>query len=222
MTDSTSIAGGRSSLAGTAVMALAMLFAPSVAEAKDKAISRQLESIHQPVVERTDFVFDARVENARLPMFEQGRLIGWFDAMSLGYGDRVSIADGESANRAVRETVANLVARYGLLLAGDAPANVGNVGTGRVRLVISRATAHVPGCPNWSDRSEIDYNNRTGSGYGCAVNSNLAMMVADPIDLVEGRSSRSDLRVATGNRAIRTYQDKPPTGAGELKQESAK
>jgi pilus assembly protein CpaD len=203
------------------IAAMAALLTPAPALADDEPANRGLESIHQPIVERTDFVFDARTDGGSLPAFEQGRLIGWFDAMNLGYGDRVSIVDGDGANSAVRDSVASLVARYGLLLAGEAPATVGRSGGGQVRLVISRATASVPSCPSWGDRAETDFNNRTGYNYGCAINSNLARMVADPIDLVEGRTTRSDLRVATSSRAIRTYQEKTPTGAGDLKQESA-
>jgi pilus assembly protein CpaD len=35
---------------------------------------------------------------------------------------------------------------------------------------------------------------------------------------VRGQSSDSDLRTATSNRAISTYREKAPTGAGDLKQ----
>ena len=55
------------------------------------------------------------------------------------------------------------------------------------------------------------------SNFGCAINSNLAAMVANPDDLVRGQTSNSDLRTATSTRAIQTYHKKAPTGAGDLK-----
>ena len=59
------------------------------------------------------------------------------------------------------------------------------------------------------------------SNYGCAVNSNLAQMVANPDDLVRGQEARgSDSRAVT--KAIKSYRDKSPTGNGELKSESTK
>ena len=43
-------------------------------------------------------------------------------------------------------------------------------------------------------------------------------MVADPNDLIKGaRSDRNDPSMAT--RAIKTFREKPPTGAGELRGE---
>ena len=47
-------------------------------------------------------------------------------------------------------------------------------------------------------------------------------MIANPEDLVRGQSGQSDLRTATSTRAIQVYQKKEPSGAGELKQESAR
>ncbi len=46
-------------------------------------------------------------------------------------------------------------------------------------------------------------------------------MIADPQDLVDGRTTTTDLRTATGSRAIQTYQSKAPTGAGGLQVMSA-
>ena len=46
-------------------------------------------------------------------------------------------------------------------------------------------------------------------------------MVANPEDLVRGQGTDSNLRTATSNRAITTYREKPPTGAGELKEMQA-
>ncbi|HZG32927.1 MAG TPA: CpaD family pilus assembly lipoprotein, partial [Sphingopyxis sp.] len=48
------------------------------------------------------------------------------------------------------------------------------------------------------------------------TNSNLAAMVADPNDLIKGASDVNQDPL-TATRAIKTYREKAPTGAGELK-----
>ena len=53
---------------------------------------------------------------------------------------------------------------------------------GQARVVITRSTASVPGCPDWSVKTEANYNNATSPGFGCGVNSNLAAMIANPAD----------------------------------------
>jgi pilus assembly protein CpaD len=60
------------------------------------------------------------------------------------------------------------------------------------------------------------------SNYGCAVNSNLAAMVANPEDLLHGREGAAVLDSRTATRAVEMYRTKPPTGAGELKDVSPK
>ena len=178
--------------------------------------NRSLESVHQPVVRNSIYQFDVAATNGELPPSEQGRLQGWFDAMSVRYGDRVSIEDsslyGASSAQA---TVRSMVERRGLLLSNDVPVTTGAVPEGHVRVIVTRASAFVPGCPNWESKTSLNPTNATSSNYGCATNSNLAAMVADPNDLIKGaRNTGSDPTAAT--RPIQTYRTKTQTGAGEL------
>ena len=76
---------------------------------------------------------------------------------------------------------------YGMLVPNGAPVTA-PVAPGNVRVVVSRNVASVPNCPNWERPSQPNYNNRMMPNLGCAVNSNLAAMVANPEDLVHGRS----------------------------------
>src|SRR3546814_5842740 len=62
-----------------------------------------------------------------------------------------------------------------------------------------------------------DLNGGTSSNYGCAVNSNLAAMVANPQDLVLGQPGAVSRAPTEATKAIKTYQDKANTGAGGLK-----
>lgn len=174
-----------------------------------------LYSTKQPVVERTNFTFDVATNSAGLPINEQQRLNGWFDAMDLRYGDRVSIED-PTANPAVTNAVNDLAGRYGLIATANAPTTTGYLNPGQARVVITRSTASVPGCPDWSAKSDMNYGNATSPGYGCSVNSNFAAMVADPQDLLEGKETKGGNVVSTGNKAIKTLRDAEPTGAKGL------
>ena len=174
-----------------------------------------LYSQKQPVVERTNYTFDVATSPNGLAINEQQRLNGWFEAMDLRYGDRVAIED-PSANPAVANTVNELAGRYGIVVSKTAPTTEGYMQPGQARVVITRSTASVPGCPDWSAKSDMNYNNSTSPGYGCAVNSNYAAMVADPQDLLEGKEAKGGSVVNTGNKAINTLRDAKPTGAEGL------
>ena len=177
--------------------------------------NRSLESVKQPVVERTNYTLDVRAGAGGLSVPEQQRLSGWFEAMDLRYGDRVSI-DDPMASSATRSAVAKLAGRHGILVNNGAPVTAGYVDPGNVRVVITRSSAHVPGCPDWSAKSDMNYNNATSPGYGCATNSNLAAMVANPEDLINGQQGSGETVVSTSNKAIGSYRDQAPTGEGGL------
>jgi len=175
-------------------------------------------SLHQPVVEHTNFVFDVAVNGDRVAGAELDRLAAWFDSIDVGYGDRVTIDEPRGHESAgARQDVAGVAARFGLLLADGAPVTEGNVQPGTIRIVASRSSAHVPGCPEWSDPG-IESPVRTGTNYGCAINSNLAAMIANPDDLVRGRDGAGQGSATTAGRAIRTYRERQPTGTQPLPQ----
>lgn len=179
-----------------------------------------LSSVNQPVVQRTDLVLDLNTTGSGLPASEQERLAAWLDSLQLGYGDRVAIDQAGYVDSASRQDVAAVVGRYGLLLSDGVPITAGAVQPGSVRVVVSRMTASVPGCPIWEDEI-VGAPERTSTNYGCATNSNLAAMIADPSDLVLGQAGASDSDPATTNKAIDAYRRRIPTGySGEVKAES--
>lgn len=161
--------------------------------------NRGLESVHQPVISRTDYVYDIRdgvsPESAR-------RLTAWFDSLNVHYGDNVTIDDptDSATNRAAVQSVAN---RYGLVVQGSAPVTQGEVAPGMFRVVVSRSKAEVPGCPDWSRTSVGNYKGDMPSNYGCATNANLAAMVANPEDLVSDRQPGRVSDNTTSGNAIR-------------------
>jgi pilus assembly protein CpaD len=184
--------------------------------------NRGLESVHQPVVSRADYAFDLGAGNGGIEGQEMSRLAGWFDALQLGYGDRVSVdLPGGYDSSGAREQVAAVAARYGLLLQDNAPITAGDVPIGSVRVVVSRLKATVPGCPDHSRSMDINFNEHSSSNFGCAINSNLAAMVANPEDLVRGQPGSGTSGGATSSKAIKTYREAAPTGTQGLKRESA-
>lgn len=197
--------------------ALALVALPLAA--CQSSVNRGVESVHQPVVSHTAFTYDVQAgPDGSLSPSEAGRLEDWFASIGLGYGDQVAVAtDAYAYSPTLREGIADVVARHGMLVGEDSSALAGRAPEGSVRLIVRRATASVPDCPNWSDKQETDMNLGAGANFGCGVNGNLAAMIANPEDLVRGQSSDSDLRTATSNRAISTYREKAPTGSGDLK-----
>lgn len=170
--------------------------------------NRGLESVHQPVVKRSDFVLDVDNSMDGLSAAEARRVGGWLDALRVGYGDRIAIDTAYGpASGSTREMIASLAAKHGLLLDDTAPVTEGEVPAGVARIIVSRVSASVPGCPDWSRSSIVDLNNHTKSNYGCAINSNFAAMVANPEDLVRGATSTNPTDPATSSKAIKNYRE---------------
>lgn len=183
--------------------------------------NRGLESVHQPVVARTDYVFDMAAPTDRVADTDARRLTGWFDSLNLRYGDRISV-DTQGYGPGARDAVGAVAARYGLLVDETAPVTQGDVPQGSIRVIVSRMSANVPNCPDFSRPANPNFDGHTMSNYGCAVNSNLASMVADPRDLIAGRSGPAAVDATVSGKAIGTFRRAPNTGAGGLKSESTK
>tara|TARA_R110001599_G_scaffold10093_5_gene49938 strand:- start:15658 stop:16257 length:600 start_codon:yes stop_codon:yes gene_type:complete len=193
-------------------MALITALGLSVTACGSTTANRSVYSERQPVVSKTNYVLDLSAGNGGLSTAEQNRLSGWFDALDLGYGDRVAIDDpGYSASAVARNAVEAIVARYGLLVSEKAPVTEGYVPAGLVRVVVSRTMASVPGCPDFSHRSHTDFQARTSENYGCGTNSTMAAMIADPEDLIRGKNA-ADEDQAQASKAIRAYRDKKVGG----------
>jgi pilus assembly protein CpaD len=183
--------------------------------------NRSLESVHQPIVSRTDYVYDLPAPSDRLSDSEDRALSGWFESLSLRYGDRVAV-DTQNYGAQTRDAISAVVARYGLLIETTAPVTQGDIAAGSVRVIVSRMNANVPGCPDWSRPATPNFDGHSMSNYGCAINSNFAAMVADPRDLISGRvgDGTVDGRIAT--KAIGTYRAQPTTGMNGLKSEATR
>jgi pilus assembly protein CpaD len=176
-------------------------------------------AVNVPVVTSTEYVFDAAAPGGALAPGEGDRLNGWFQGLGLGYGDSIYV-DGYGP--AARAQVAATAGRYGMLVSPGAPITAGQVQPGSVRVVVARRRAVVPGCPNWHQASQPDWDNKTTSNYGCAVNSNLAAEIANPEDLIHGREAGGVSDTQAAVKAVDMYRAKPPTGQGGLQAVSTK
>jgi pilus assembly protein CpaD len=176
-------------------------------------------AVNVPVVTSTEYVFDAAAPGGALAPGESDRLNGWFQGLGLGYGDSIYV-DGYAPG--ARGQVAAIAGRYGMLVSPGAPVTAGQVQPGSVRVVVARRRAFVPGCPNWRQASQPDWDNKTTSNYGCSVNSNLAAEIANPEDLIHGREAGGVTDDQTAVRAVDMYRTKPPTGQGGLQAVSSK
>ena len=180
--------------------------------------NRSLESVHQPVVSRTDYVYDLAAPTGQIADNDDRALTGWFDSLQLRYGDRIAV-DTQGYGPGARDAVAIVVARYGLLVDEIAPVTQGEIPGGAVRVIVSRMAATVPSCPDWSRPSSPNLSGDAMSNYGCATNSNLAAMVSDPRDLISGRTTSTVVDATMSTKAIGTFRKAPNTGASGLKPE---
>lgn len=195
--------------------AIALSLGLGLSACGDTPNNTSLYSVKQPVIERNNYTLDLAAGAGGLTVPEQQRLAEWFESMNLRYGDRVAI-DGALGSDAVRDDVAAIASRHGMLLSEGAPVTNGFVEPGMVRVVVTRSRAHVPGCPDWSEQFATNIENATADGFGCAVNSNLAAMVADPQHLLHGAEGTGETVVMSSTKAIETYREAAPTGKAGL------
>ncbi len=199
-----------------------LLLAASAALSACGTLNQGLESVHQPVVQRTDYVYDmAAPDGDQVSPGDEVRLNDWFASLNLRYGDRVSVDTAGQGTRG-RDAVAQIAARYGLLTDVTPPVTQGQIAPGAIRVIVSRTAATVPNCPDFSRPSSPEFAGSAPSNYGCASNTNLASMVADPRDLIAGRAAPSTVDVRSSTKAISTYRAMVPTGVNGLKTETTR
>lgn len=197
---------------------MALTFALAGCNSPAGYANRSLESIHQPVVSHSGHSFDVAAYGGELSPSEASRLDGWLDAIGARYGDQISIEDGSAyGSPSAVANIRALLGKRGAVLHSVSSDAAASVGQGNLRVHVLRTAASVPGCPDWNSRFQADPYNTTSSNYGCATNSNLAAMIADPNDLVRGVAS-TDQNSTHGARAVKTYRERPLTGNGELRQ----
>jgi pilus assembly protein CpaD len=102
----------------------------------------------------------------------------------IGADDRVVVAAAGAPHLAEERAgaVSRLLLNYGIAAvvgSADVPAN-------QAVVEAMRTLVTLPPCPNWSKISSYDYGNQPSSNFGCATETDLGMMVANPTDLASG------------------------------------
>jgi len=180
--------------------------------------NRSLDNVHQPVVQHSNYTFDLTpMPQGGLDPVQQHRLNDWFAGLGLKYGDHISLDDPADTG-ATHVAVEAVAGKFGLILDSTAPVTEGTIAPGYARVVVSRAFASVPGCPDWSAKSDANYENATSKNYGCAISTNMAAMVANKEDLIHGQSGAGNTVVLTNTKAIDAYRLKAVSGTEKLKQ----
>jgi pilus assembly protein CpaD len=151
--------------------------------------------------------------SARLAPGEAARLDQLVATGVIRPADRVTIAAAGPSALAQRRAavVSSTLLAYGIVtdtLPGElAPPNRATIGIGRY-------TVTLPPCPNWSSPPGAEYTNAHNSNWGCAAATNLGLMVANPADLVSGRTMGPSPAQPAVNAVQRYMTDRvkqPPT-----------
>lgn len=122
--------------------------------------------------------------SAALTAADAARLDRAASAGEIAPGDRVTVAATGSPTLAHQReaAVSARLLHYGIVTVDGAPGAPPN----HAIVAVARTLVTLPPCPNWSKRSHSDFDNQPSSNFGCATESNLGMMVANPTDLASG------------------------------------
>ena len=136
---------------------------------------------------------------ARLTNGQRQRLDAFLARLEAGYGDRFYVVAGRDRGGEPKQAAARLAERrrqavmafmelrrlrvLPLRIEFGVDVPVGQA----VKVIVRRYVVTLPGCPDWTGRPGISYNNIPSSNFGCATAVNLGLMVADPGDMVAGR-----------------------------------
>jgi len=122
---------------------------------------------------------------------EARRLDRFLAQIDLRPTDRVFLDIGPRSGEVVddaRVDVINDRLRHFVPNAEAAPI-VGDKGSAdNVQLIIGRYVAVLPECPDFSSPGASNPNNYPDSNFGCATQRNLGLMLADPGELLQGRT----------------------------------
>lgn len=124
---------------------------------------------------------------------EQARLEEFLDRTKVGYGDQVYVTGTTRQGEAVtlagarQAMVAGYLADRRLAPLALPPTPGSQQSNGAATVVVARAVAIPPACPDWSRPPPSDLDNSPMGNFGCANAVNLGLMIADPNELIAGR-----------------------------------
>jgi pilus assembly protein CpaD len=156
---------------------------------------------------RTEHAMRFAAGDANLSVGERDRLDAFLGVIRPDLNDRVTIGLDENAPNMQR---AEMI-RGELLKRNIAPRQIDiqpvrGLGADGAQVIVGRYVVIPPPCPNFSKPASSDYLNRPSSNFGCTTATNLGAMIANPGDLVAGRSlGPADANVVGG--AVDRYRN---------------
>jgi pilus assembly protein CpaD len=195
---------------------LSLASAAALALAACGPVNRSVNTVKAPTIETTRLAYDVRFAGYDgLGVDEARALEEWLASIKVAYGDRISVDDPVAAGAAARRAaIAGIVARFGLMVDDAAPVTAA-LPAGMARVVVTRRQVTLPDCPDWRRASNPELAASSMSNFGCATVSNIALMVADPNDLVDSQTYPG-ADGHTTSKAINVYRERKPTGTGRL------
>jgi pilus assembly protein CpaD len=153
--------------------------------------------------------------SSRLLAGDAARLRALAATGAIAPSDRITVSAGGPPRLAAArfETIAGVLLPY-RIIAMQGP--LVPVSANRAIVESERYLVTLPPCPNWSKYPPLGYTNTHASNFGCTTAVDLALMVANPADLAEGRPL-GPVDAIPAAAAVQRYQaDKVqlPTAAG--------
>lgn len=147
-----------------------------------------------------------------IPKAEQEALLRFLHRVGRGQGVRVMLAAGSSTDTRTalrRETaLADVLRKTGYNVAlGEPATGIAPSENGIVRVTVGRHIVKPPDCPDWSKPSTGDPSNRPTSNFGCATETNLGLMVADPGVLIRGVDEVGPADGEVVSKGIKDYRE---------------
>lgn len=127
--------------------------------------------------------------SAKLAPGELTRLDTFLDNAGVTPQDHVFIEPASDDRLAAQRigSLAHLLAQRGVG-ARVLPAGDHAIAPDQVLVKVERYVVTPPACPDWTKSPFEGHDNQVASNFGCATTTNLGMMIADPRDLVVGRT----------------------------------
>lgn len=146
---------------------------------------KQLKVDYTELTQPVGFV----ASSARLAPGEGDRLEAFLDSSGVTPDDHVYLqtASGDPLAAQRIGTLSHALAQRGIG-AKTLPASEHGIAANRLLVKVERYVVTLPNCPDWTKTPFEAHDNGVASNFGCATVSNFGLMVADPRDLVVGRT----------------------------------
>ncbi len=124
---------------------------------------------------------------------EKGKLARFLDAAVRSGEERLALGVPAGGESPLAEKRAAALRQMVVAMAPGRPVSIAPVADPRLRdgtvlVTVGRYVVTTPNCPDWRKPSNMDPANSRMSNMGCANETNLGLMIADPADLVVGQT----------------------------------